>query len=844
MNSIPEKNLISTKDASALSGYNADYLARLCRAGKIDGSRVGRAWLVSQESLEAFVKEQGVHKQELRSTLSKIRGKEYHTPHDFTNKTNKHIVTFDDASESALVTAPRTSTYTLFQKRGLAVLAALVVMLIGVYGAQATPLAEIGNTSLTTALTVADGFDTIVGNAIQHADDQALQNIADSQSLSPLTPKNITASSSTQPTIAFSNSLGEVQLANAVASLAIVSTTPSQTPTLLSKPQTFVGVATQSMPTSHSPSSQNLIDDVGNAALSFGIDIRDIGTALPDILATNEIGAAIAFSQFSDNILHAYSNGVYSWVKVTPLVPAVLTQHAYDAGTNIADAVGLAPQIVATTFNAGVNAWVTTTPEIAANIIKTEIALGTPINAIGSQAVSSEEIGVKTAGYLAYDQVSRGNQTLAQASAVASYISASTEDTVLGVAGVASLNTERVPGVIAKTSGSLAAAIVPAQTQSIFQQIALVATNIFNNLFADANTVLVFLTGNQGRLAVVPSIYGIPPPSAGSVGYTLPISSSPAATGNKSTGAVTQNITNETFIEPAPVQGASQSYVDDSIANLRNLMFEQVDTIVGTLSRNSSGGGGSSSSGGTTLAPSSDINIDGITANTGNFGALTVTGSSTLSSLSAATSSFVGPVTITGNVNITGTVSASSFLGVSTTTNIAPYFIATSTTATSTFAGDINVSGTAAFATATVQNLNATNSTSTSATSTNLYAANSIFNNLLATIANFTTAFINNLTATNATITNAIITNATSTNATSTNLFSTNLIGTNFKMTNATSTNGYISQLTSDNAVLTAATSTNFFASLANFGSISVGNLNGFLKATNGVVSTSTSLLI
>ena len=47
MNTPFEKNLISTKEASQLSGYNPDYLARLCRSGKISGTRVGRAWLVS-----------------------------------------------------------------------------------------------------------------------------------------------------------------------------------------------------------------------------------------------------------------------------------------------------------------------------------------------------------------------------------------------------------------------------------------------------------------------------------------------------------------------------------------------------------------------------------------------------------------------------------------------------------------------------------------------------------------------------------------------------------------------------------------------------------------------------
>ena len=72
-----DSNLLSTKDASALSGYNADYLSRLCRSGKIAGTQIGRTWLVNRESLESFVRDQEERKQQISADLSQTREKEY-----------------------------------------------------------------------------------------------------------------------------------------------------------------------------------------------------------------------------------------------------------------------------------------------------------------------------------------------------------------------------------------------------------------------------------------------------------------------------------------------------------------------------------------------------------------------------------------------------------------------------------------------------------------------------------------------------------------------------------------------------------------------------------------------
>jgi len=49
-----ERVLLSTAEASAISGYRQDSLLRLLRAGRISGERSGRTWLIYEDSLLAY----------------------------------------------------------------------------------------------------------------------------------------------------------------------------------------------------------------------------------------------------------------------------------------------------------------------------------------------------------------------------------------------------------------------------------------------------------------------------------------------------------------------------------------------------------------------------------------------------------------------------------------------------------------------------------------------------------------------------------------------------------------------------------------------------------------------
>jgi excisionase family DNA binding protein len=49
-----ERVLLSTAEASAISGYRQDSLLRLLRSGRIEGERSGRSWLIYEDSLLAY----------------------------------------------------------------------------------------------------------------------------------------------------------------------------------------------------------------------------------------------------------------------------------------------------------------------------------------------------------------------------------------------------------------------------------------------------------------------------------------------------------------------------------------------------------------------------------------------------------------------------------------------------------------------------------------------------------------------------------------------------------------------------------------------------------------------
>lgn len=77
MDLSPEKKYITAKEASALTGFVADYITRQCRAGKIASRQIGRVWLIEKESLLSHFASEAARKIENAKALARAREAEY-----------------------------------------------------------------------------------------------------------------------------------------------------------------------------------------------------------------------------------------------------------------------------------------------------------------------------------------------------------------------------------------------------------------------------------------------------------------------------------------------------------------------------------------------------------------------------------------------------------------------------------------------------------------------------------------------------------------------------------------------------------------------------------------------
>src|SRR3989344_5639505 len=72
------KRFISANDAASSADLTRDYIARLCRDGRVAGRRIGKNWYVDQASLKAFLITQEYAKSLRSESLTSERAREYH----------------------------------------------------------------------------------------------------------------------------------------------------------------------------------------------------------------------------------------------------------------------------------------------------------------------------------------------------------------------------------------------------------------------------------------------------------------------------------------------------------------------------------------------------------------------------------------------------------------------------------------------------------------------------------------------------------------------------------------------------------------------------------------------
>jgi hypothetical protein len=823
LKSLIENNLISTRQASDLSGYNADYLTRMCRAGKIQGEQVGRTWVLSRQSLEAFVKVQSSRKNEIREQLSKSREKEYKQAQvpstvPAVQTTSKKVL----SPIRSLVPVSAVKSFfdsQTFASRGLATIATLLILLTGVTAVQAAR-----ETTIVPSL-VARASEVHVGVRI----------IADA-SIASVIPAH--------------------------ASLAIPS------PSSLLRSASFATVKT-----------------FDTALYTTTHPIQTIASFATDSVITTA-HSYLAYAAFTHSMLDTYDRAIFAWTAATPVAARIAIASPYVVGDVLASAAGSVPSSITRGFDRTMavtgNAEYGTYTQGVSGVRALATAASSIVNGPHDASVAIATTSTATVALAAPHSLAALHDSIENTLLGVLGYSALEIDVARKSGGMIAANIVHTAG---SSLDQTAAAVVPVNIHSIGETLALITYRGLSGLVnASSSVIATILTGRSTHIAVVPTI-NIPAPT-GSQGSGIAYVPPTVDFGGSNFGQNTTNTGNSTptIIYQQPIilsEGASKQYVDSQIQLIHESLLAQIDastrglggggiTVLPTsysgISVNSSTFDGDSISsstfdGGTisssTLASIKSLDVLGTTTL-----ALLQAGDTTLNTLTVGTSTFSGPVTVNSNLTVTGLLNAGS-LAVSDVTSYgtitAPNFNATSTSATSTFAGSVDIgNGDLTYSTSTritailnalIQNLIATNATTTNATTTNAYATNLLADNALlgtatitnATSTNFfasllsaTTGIFTNLSAQLATIAGLNVTNSTTTNATTTNEYATNstianLVATNASLTNATSTNSFATNGIVTNLVATNATSTNFFASL--------------LTATSGIFTNFTAQL-
>ncbi|MEO6536949.1 MAG: hypothetical protein ABIT47_04605, partial [Candidatus Paceibacterota bacterium] len=844
-------SLVSTKIASDLSGYNPDYLARVCREGKIKGAQIGRSWLIDKNSLEQFVALQQERKRELALQTAKVREQEYKIA-------NAVVPVTDHIQKASNVAAEKArSVISPIQRTQFALPIGPTRVHRPLVAAAVALVFTVGTAYASTAPEVQNILAQLPQN-VQHVADLVTRPRAIDDSF------RITETTSTHKTIAADLNVPSAK--NISRNFAYVTGAKSNT-----YAQTFAA-ASITASTNDSQSSfasafssdnnarvaQSRINAIGDAVMHpsevasafvngyvhTGATIfaaaQSIGDAyLATVRGTADTSLAVASvardivadaPENTDGLLALYEQGVYGWVDSSHDIAQATAGTMYDTGSVVGELATNLPNAVVQTRGALADMWVDRSLAIANSAADAQTDVGTKALAV-ADSVGSRYLGaVDTSGSTlagAYEalpsaprisvpsavslpnlpdvhtpsqQVAETAQNAAQAIASGvpenvsfSTISDLTQDAMLGMAGKIMAWAESNTGNVASTNEGSNTSVATNLTASVISFAPISWQRTIEHLLVGAGELAQALIHAGVRaIADTFSLPGAFAPELAVVPFGPTQSMSLPHPTN--IGGVAIN-TSATTTSGTVIKGPT-TYIQNIINNFSKDAFgasfnDAVLAIVGPYVRSSIDSAISSvrGGGGGGDVTSSNAHLTNVTISGGT---------ATLSS--ADIGSLVAGSTTTGSLTTTGTT----------------------TLATTTVNGDLTVTGTISAGSLAVTSVTSDGpviapyftATSTTGTSTfpNLAATNAVIDN--ATTTNF---FTTNLSAVAANITNAVFGSFVSNLANITTATITNLTGTNSQFVNSTTTNATTTNFYATNGVIDNATTTNFFS------------LNGFI---------------
>src|SRR3989344_2974584 len=699
MDPIFEKNLIPTKKASELSGYTSDYLARLARSGKISAHRVGHSWFVDSESLTRFLDQQGNRKIDYARTLARMREQEYLSHQD----TRKDAMR-QDTRQSALhqvkgaLTKPLqvperfASVVNLLRSNALAVSLSLVVVISGAFAASTAPLPLLADQIVEITRDVAYGFGETFGNIpsriaarIEKANTDmhsfSLPASADIAFAIPLdfNLQSLRVSPQGERTISrdvFVSSYDAVPIrtitiddirSSALDSYAFV-TNPSRIINSLARAYIAIGNNSYAAINAALSTYRSFIEGSGIKPLALATVTRDTLATTPQLVSKINLALGNAIINAAHLAIRADTMFAYGLAEAAPKSARAVVALIGETGDFLAQKTARIPSLVTTLYLRATGAPAVIAPTIAGTIFDAEYAVSARF-VKDTLAFSEAYLGaINETGRLYYEgTIALNNLGAIMPSAI--------EDTYLAALGKSALALDsfaRVPKVAAVLSATapLLAAVAP--TFNIGEQIALAIYKIIRGVVDSTSHMFATLLGSPPSVAL-PS--GVPP-------RTRVIT---VATSTPFRSSLGESYPSYTTI----VRGVSEDFVNQSLASLRTDLLTTIAGAVRPIAAQTI-------TNATTIQQINKIeDLSNLIVRNGDFrGSIFDSGirvSATngyFTSLDSGTTT-LSTTTITGDLSVSGTLTP---VAISAGTSIsAPYFVATSTTATSTFAGSFAV---------------------------------------------------------------------------------------------------------------------------------------------------------
>src|SRR3989344_463529 len=431
MDPLSPKNLISTNDASKLSGYSADYLARLGKSGKIRATRVGRNWFLDRASFQEFVEKQGDRKEAYAHALARVREVEYRNA---TSPVRQAVRTL-----TSPIPLP---TFALAPSVKGELVAVLVALLI------------VGGASVFAGTSSIPNFASHVGGLLHETREGFIALLG--EVTSPIATRVDSVrlfaariSSDARETLARNFDAMAIPIARTPDVLILALTLPNIDAVTVPAPPTqrgSVAASPFSLPTRSDLAGipRRAFSFIGELGLSFGTEVRDVFARTPEAMTATYLAFGNTIIVATNFAIHADTLLAYGVANVAPKSAEIVVTAIGEGGAMIASFAATAPRQIATAFRAGVAAWGDTALRLAAAGFKVEYSLAEQF-VTGARALLALDASViKRAGTLVYESAASGARLAGAGAAFVSTFGAAVEDRALMFAGNVALLGDRL----------------------------------------------------------------------------------------------------------------------------------------------------------------------------------------------------------------------------------------------------------------------------------------------------------------------------------------------------------------------------------------------------------------